>query len=108
MTRLLFYWYNSAVETHRLLSSFIRLCRWCTVKKTVADHPARAERKAKYVASREIIPREVIHITLTFTFAVLGAIGSIASIVSLVLYVHDRKKEVSRLLQQNGSWMFEG
>ena len=27
------HWYNSAVETHRLLSSFIRLCRWCTVKK---------------------------------------------------------------------------
>ena len=48
---------------------------------------------AKYVASREIIPREVKHITLTFTFAVLGAIGSIASIVSLVLYVHDRKKK---------------
>ena len=43
--------------------------------------------------SREIIPREVIHITLTFTFAVLGAIGSIASIVSLVLYVRDRKKK---------------
>ena len=61
--------------------------------RRLPDHPARAERKAKYVASREIIPREVIHITLTFTFAVLGAIGSIASIVSLVLYVHDRKKK---------------
>lgn len=74
----------------RVLSAFVDGVR---LKKTVADHPARAERKAKYVASREIIPREVIHITLTFTFAVLGAIGSIASIVSLVLYVHDRKKK---------------
>ena len=41
--------------------------------------------------SREIFPREAIHITSTI-LSVLGALGSIASIVSLVLYLRDKKK----------------
>ena len=41
--------------------------------------------------SREIFPREAIHIS-EMILSVLGAIGSIASIVSLVLYLHDKKK----------------
>ena len=42
--------------------------------------------------SREILSGEAIHITSTF-LAVLGAIGSVCSIVSLVLYLLDKKRE---------------
>ena len=42
--------------------------------------------------SREIYSGEAIHITSTF-LAVLGAIGSVCSIVSLVLYLLDKKRE---------------
>ena len=38
------------------------------------------------------ISGEAIHITSTF-LAVLGAIGSVCSIVSLVLYLLDKKRE---------------
>ena len=38
------------------------------------------------------LPGEVIHITSTF-LAVLGAIGSVASIVSLVLYLYDKQHD---------------
>ena len=41
--------------------------------------------------SREIFPREAIHIS-EMILSVLGALGSIASLVSLVLYLHDKKK----------------
>ena len=42
--------------------------------------------------SREIYSGEAIHITSTF-LAVLGAIGSVCSVVSLVLYLLDKKRE---------------
>ena len=42
--------------------------------------------------SREIYSGEAIHITSTF-LAVLGAIGSVCSIVSLVLYLLEKKRE---------------
>lgn len=42
--------------------------------------------------SREIYSGEAIHITSTF-LAVLGAIGSVCSIVSLVLYLYDKQHD---------------
>lgn len=44
--------------------------------------------------SREIYSGEAIHITSTF-LAVLGAIGSVCSIVSLVLYLYDKQHDKS-------------
>ncbi len=42
--------------------------------------------------SREITRRDLIHITLN-VLEILGAVGALASIISLVLYLHDRKKK---------------
>lgn len=41
---------------------------------------------------REIILGEVVHISSIF-FTVLGVIGSVASIISLILYIYEKKKK---------------
>ena len=44
--------------------------------------------------SREIFPREVIHITLLSVITgVIGVLGAVASIVSLALALYDRHKD---------------
>lgn len=50
--------------------------------------------------SREIYSGEAIHITSTF-WAVLGAIGSVCSIVSLVLYLYDKQHDKKKGLLNN-------
>ena len=81
------------VETNRLLLSFIHFVDGVRLKKAVALSSRVSGMEACIQLSREIFPREVIHITLTFFLAVLSAFGALASIVSLMLYVHDRKKK---------------
>lgn len=45
------------------------------------------------MASREILLGEVIYIVTSTFIVVLGAIGSIASIVSLVLHLYEHRKQ---------------
>ena len=59
---------------------------------TFAWHPAKAEWRRVCSFRGKYISGEAIHITSTI-LAVLGAIGSICSIVSLVLYLYDKKRE---------------
>ena len=61
---------------------FANLCRRCTVKKTVAWLPARAERKASIAASRESNSEEVADMDI------LTIVGSICSIVGLAFAIH--------------------
>ena len=78
------------VKPHRPPCDF-RLCRRCAVKDGCL--PSRESgMEACVQLSREILSGEAIHITSTF-LAVLGAIGSVCSIVSLVLYLLDKKHE---------------
>ena len=88
--------YNFIRGTHRprrvsgLTAIALLLCRRCTVKRR---SPAilRVRIGGVCIALVELFLREAIHITSTFLI-VLGALGSIASIVSLVLYWCDKKK----------------
>ena len=62
--------------------------------KTVACPPARRGKEACVYAPRgKVFSGEVIHITFDGAVAVIGVVGSLASVLSLVLYFRDRYKK---------------
>ncbi len=62
--------------------------------KTVACPPARRGKEACVYAPRgKAFSGEVIHITFDDAVAVIGVVGSLASVLSLLLYFRDRYKK---------------
>ena len=84
-TRFLFSGIVNIVEIYRSV-----LCH----RKTVAYPPARRGKEACVYAPRgKAFSGEVIHIPFNDAVAVIGVVGSLASVLSLLLYFRDRYKK---------------